>query len=146
MRMVKFQLDDLKAAIRPDTIIISIMAANNEIGTIEPIKRNRCRLPKNKELLFHTDAVQAFGHIPINVDEMDIDMLSASGHKINGPKGIGIFIYQKRLKDRLISFMAVPRREREEQVHIMFRVLWVLVRQQLLHLLKWQREVHMNAN
>ena len=77
----EISIDDLKAAIRPDTIIISIMAANNEIGTIEPLKEIGA-IAKEKGILFHTDAVQAFGHIPINVDEMGIDMLSASGHKI----------------------------------------------------------------
>ena len=77
----------LKAAIRPDTILVSIMTANNEIGTIEPIAELG-RIAHEAGALFHTDAVQAFGHIPINVDEMNIDMLSSSGHKLNGPKGI----------------------------------------------------------
>lgn len=93
----EISIDDLKAAIRPDTIIISIMAANNEIGTIEPLKEIGA-IAKEKGILFHTDAVQAFGHIPINVDEMGIDMLSASGHKINGPKGIGFLYIRKGLR------------------------------------------------
>ena len=84
----KIKLDELKAAIRPDTILISVMAANNEIGTIQPLKEIG-EIAKEHDILFHTDAVQAFGHIPINVDDMHIDMLSASGHKLNGPKGIG---------------------------------------------------------
>ena len=83
------KLDELKAAIRPTTIMISVMFANNEIGTIQPIKEIG-EIAKEHDIIFHTDAVQAYGHVPINVDEYHIDMLSASGHKINGPKGIGI--------------------------------------------------------
>lgn len=84
-------LDELEAAIRPETILISIMYANNEIGTIEPVKEIG-ELAKKHGVLFHTDAVQAYCQVPINVDECHIDMLSASGHKLNGPKGIG-FLY-----------------------------------------------------
>lgn len=84
-------LEQLKASIRPDTILISIMTANNEIGTIEPIKEIGA-IAKEHNILFHTDAVQAYGHIAIDVDEAHIDMLSVSGHKFNGPKGIG-FLY-----------------------------------------------------
>lgn len=87
-------LEELKAAIRPDTILISIMAANNEIGTIEPMKEIG-RIARENGVLFHTDAVQAYGHIPVHVDDMGIDMLSASGHKLNGPKGIGILYVRK---------------------------------------------------
>ena len=89
--------EQLEAAIRPDTILVSIMTANNEIGTIEPIKELG-RVAHEHGVLFHTDAVQAYGHIPINVDEMNIDMLSSSGHKINGPKGIGIMYARKTVK------------------------------------------------
>ena len=93
------KLDDLKAAIRPDTILISVMFANNEIGTIQPIKEIGA-IAKEHGILFHTDAVQAYGHIPINVDEMNIDLLSASGHKFNGPKGVGIMYIRKGVKIR----------------------------------------------
>lgn len=87
-------LDELEKAIRPDTILISIMAANNEIGSIQPLAEIG-KIAKAHNVLFHTDAVQAFGHIPISVEEMNIDLLSASGHKINGPKGIG-FLYIRK--------------------------------------------------
>ena len=90
-------LEELKQAIRPDTILVSIMAANNEIGTIEPLQEIGA-ITRERGVLFHTDAVQAFGHIPLNVEEMNIDMLSASGHKINGPKGIGMLYIRKGVK------------------------------------------------
>ena len=93
------KLDELKKAIRPDTILISVMFANNEIGTIQPIKEIG-EIAKEHGILFHTDAVQAYGHVPINVDEDHIDMLSTSGHKINGPKGIGFLYIRKGVKIR----------------------------------------------
>lgn len=85
------RLDELEQAIRPDTVLISIMFANNEIGTVEPV-REIGAIAKKHGIPFHTDAVQAFGHLPVNVDEMNIDMLSASAHKFHGPKGVG-FLY-----------------------------------------------------
>ena len=90
-------IEELEKAIREDTILISIMFANNEIGTIEPIKEIG-KLAHSKGVLFHTDAVQAYGHIPIDVNELNIDMLSASAHKINGPKGVGIFYLREGVK------------------------------------------------
>lgn len=90
-------LEELEQAIRPETILISIMFANNEIGTIEPIKEIG-EIAKKHDVLFHTDAVQAFGHIPIDVQDMNIDMLSASGHKFHGPKGIGFLYLSNRVK------------------------------------------------
>ena len=108
----KVKLDELEAAIRPDTILISVMAANNEIGTIQPLKEIGA-IAKRHGVLFHTDAVQAFAHIPINVDEMNIDMLSASGHKINGPKGIGIMYIRKGVKIR--SFIHGGAQERKRR-------------------------------
>lgn len=93
------KLDQLKAAIRPTTILISIMFANNEIGTVEPVAEIG-KIAKKRGILFHTDAVQAFGQIPIQVDELNIDMLSASGHKLNGPKGIGFLYIRKGVKIR----------------------------------------------
>ena len=102
-------LNTLEAAIRPDTFLISIMFANNEIGTIEPIKEIG-EIAHRHGILFHTDAVQAFGQIPIPVDGMNIDMLSASGHKFNGPKGIGFLYIKKGLK--LKSFIHGGQQER----------------------------------
>ena len=90
-------LEQLENSIPPDTILISVMFANNEIGTIEPIKEVG-EIAKKHGILFHTDAVQAFTQVPINVDEMHIDMLSASGHKFNGPKGIGFLYIRKGVK------------------------------------------------
>ncbi|NBI86138.1 cysteine desulfurase NifS [Lachnospiraceae bacterium] len=95
----KISLGELKAAIRPDTILISIMAANNEIGTLQPVAEIG-KIARNAGVPFHTDAVQAYGHIPIDVEEMGIDMLSASGHKLNGPKGAGILYIRKGIKIR----------------------------------------------
>ena len=103
------KLDELKAAIRPDTILISVMFANNEIGTIQPIKEIG-EIAKEHDILFHTDAVQAYAQVPINVDEMHIDMLSASGHKLNGPKGIGSLYIRKGIKIR--SFVHGGQQER----------------------------------
>ncbi len=87
-----------KRAIRPDTILISVMFANNEIGTIQPIKEIG-EIAKKHGILFHTDAVQAYGQLPINVDEYHIDMLSSSGHKLNGPKGIGFPLHPQGCED-----------------------------------------------
>lgn len=104
--------EEVKAAIRPDTILISIMTANNEIGTIEPIKEIGA-IAHAQGILFHTDAVQAFGHIPLDVEEMQIDMLSASGHKINGPKGVGILYIRKGVK--ILSFIHGGAQERKRR-------------------------------
>ncbi len=102
----------VEAAIRPDTILITIMYANNEIGTIEPIAEIG-RIAREHSVLFHTDAVQAFAHVPINVDECCIDMLSASGHKLNGPKGIGFLYIRKGVKIR--SFIHGGAQERKRR-------------------------------
>lgn len=103
---------DLEAAIRPDTILISIMFANNEIGTVEDI-RELGAVARKYHVLFHTDAVQAFGHIPIHVDEMNIDLLSASGHKFHGPKGVG-FLYVRN-KIRLTNLIHGGAQERNKR-------------------------------
>ena len=112
----RIKLDELKEAIRPDTILISVMAANNEIGTIQPLKEIGA-IAKEHGILFHTDAVQAFAHIPINVDEMNIDMLSASGHKINGPKGIGIMYIRKGVKIGSFIHGGAQERKRRAGTH-----------------------------
>ena len=105
-------LEALKNAIRPDTILISVMFANNEIGTIQPVKEIG-EIAKEHGILFHTDAVQAFGHEPINVDEYHIDMLSASAHKLHGPKGVGFLYIRKGLKLR--SFIHGGAQERKRR-------------------------------
>ena len=102
----------VKDAITPETILISVMFANNEIGTIEPIKEIG-EIAKEKGILFHTDAVQAFCQVPINVDEMHIDMLSSSAHKINGPKGIGFLYIRKGVKIK--SFVHGGAQERKRR-------------------------------
>ena len=104
--------EEVEAAIHPDTILISVMFANNEIGTIEPIKEIG-RIAHEHGVLFHTDAVQAFGQVPIDVDELGIDMLSASGHKLNGPKGIGFLYIRKGVKIR--SFIHGGAQERRRR-------------------------------
>ena len=106
------KLDELKKAIRPTPILISVMFANNEIGTIQPIKEIG-EIAKEHGILFHTDAVQAYGHVPINVDDFNIDMMSASGHKINGPKGIGFLYIRKGVKIR--SFVHGGAQERKRR-------------------------------
>ena len=88
------RLEDLEEALRPDTALVTVMFANNEIGTLQPI-REIGALCREKGVLFHTDAVQAVGHVPVDVKEMNIDMLSVSGHKFHGPKGVGV-LYAKR--------------------------------------------------
>lgn len=107
--------DAVMAAIRPDTLLVSIMVANNEIGTLEPIAEIGARLQKHAEetgqrILFHTDAVQAYAHIPLNVDELKVDLMSASSHKLNGPKGVG-FLYVRR-GVKLPSFLHGGEQER----------------------------------
>ncbi len=110
------KLDELEKAIRPDTILISVMTANNEIGTIQPIEEIG-KIAKKHGVLFHTDAVQAFGHIEIDVDKMNIDMLSASGHKINGPKGIGLMYIRKGVKIRSFIHGGAQERSRRAGTH-----------------------------
>ena len=102
----------VKDAIRPDTCLVTVMYANNEIGTIEPLKEIGA-IAKEHQILFHTDAVQAYGQVPINVDELNIDMLSSSGHKINGPKGIGFLYIRKGVKIR--SFVHGGAQERKRR-------------------------------
>lgn len=106
------KMEELKKAIRPTTILISIMAANNEIGTIQPIKEIG-EIAKANNIFFHTDAVQAFGQVSLDVKDMNIDMLSASGHKLNGPKGIGFLYIKKGLKLR--SFVHGGAQERQRR-------------------------------
>ncbi len=96
------RMDELESAIRPDTVLISVMTANNEIGTIQPVEQIG-KLAHDHGILFHTDAVQAYCHIPIDVQRMNIDMLSVSGHKFGGPKGIGFLYVNKKI--RLPPFM-----------------------------------------
>lgn len=102
--------DDFKKAIRKDTVLASIMFANNEIGTIEPIKEIT-EIAHNHNILVHTDAVQAVGKIPFSIKELDVDFLSMSGHKIYGPKGTGVLYIKEGLK--LCSLITGGHQERE---------------------------------
>lgn len=102
-------LEQLEKAIRPDTILVSVMSANNEIGTVQPVKEIG-KIAAKHGILFHTDAVQAYGQLPIDVAECHIDMLSASAHKFNGPKGVG-FLYIGK-KARIHSFIHGGQQER----------------------------------
>ena len=106
----------LEQAIRPDTILISVMAANNEIGTIQPLAQIG-ELAMAHNIVFHTDAVQAFAHIPLNVEEMHIDMLSASGHKFHGPKGIGFLYIRKGVKTAAFMHGGAQERHRRAGTH-----------------------------
>ena len=99
----RISLEDLKSAIRKDTVLISVMHANNELGTIQPIKEIG-QIAHDKGILFHTDAVQTFGHLKIDVDEYNIDLLSARAHKIYGPKGIGLLYIRNRKKFAKLMF------------------------------------------
>lgn len=99
----KISLEELEKSIRPETILISVMFANNEIGTIQPIA-DIGKLARDKGVLFHTDAVQAVGHVPIDVEEMKIDLLSMSGHKLGAPKGIGAIYIRKGVPVQSLIF------------------------------------------
>lgn len=104
--------EKIRQAIRPNTRLISVMAANNEIGTIQPLKEIG-QIARTQGILFHTDAVQAFGHIPLDVEELQVDLLSASGHKIHGPKGVGILYIRRNVK--LGSFLHGGAQERHRR-------------------------------
>ena len=106
------KMEELEKAITPETILISIMFANNEIGSIQPVRESGM-LAREHGILFHTDAVQAFGQVPIDVDALNIDMLSSSAHKINGPKGIGFLYIRKGVKIR--SFIHGGAQERKRR-------------------------------
>ena len=108
--------ESVENAIRPDTILISIMFANNEIGTIEPIGEIG-EIASKHGILFHTDAVQAFGHVPVNVDELHIDMLSASAHKFHGPKGIGFLYLREGVKIGTLIHGGAQERSRRAGTH-----------------------------
>jgi len=104
-------LDDLRNTIRDDTILISIMLANNEVGTIQPVEEIG-RIAREKKIYFHTDAVQAIGHVPIDVKKMNIDLLSLSGHKFGGPKGCGALYIRKGVKIEALLHGGAQERKR----------------------------------
>ena len=106
------KIEDLKNAINDNTCLVTIMFANNEIGTIQPIEEIG-KICKEKGIIFHTDAVQAVGHVPIDVKEMNIDMLSVSAHKFHGPKGVGVLYCKKSIP--LFSFINGGAQERNRR-------------------------------
>ena len=112
----RIRIEDLIRAIREDTILISIMAANNEIGTLEPLAEIG-RIAKERGILFHTDAVQAYGHIPLNVHAMQIDLLSASAHKCGGPKGIGLLYMRKGVRIEPLMYGGAQERNYRAGTH-----------------------------
>lgn len=95
-------VEDLKKAIRPDTVMVSVIMVHNEIGVIQPVKEigKICRAHK---IFFHTDAAQSVGKIPLNVNDLNIDLMSISGHKIYGPKGIGALYIRRKPRVRLVA-------------------------------------------
>ena len=105
-------LDALEAAIRPDTSLVSIMTVNNETGVIQPMKEIGHLLRKHRGVYFHTDAAQAVGKIPVDVNEMNIDLLSISGHKLYGPKGVGAAYVRRRPRVRLEPILSGGGQER----------------------------------
>jgi len=110
--------DEIKKAITDKTILISIMHANNEIGTIQPI-REIGKLAGDKGVYFHTDAVQTMGHIPVDVNDLNVDLLSASAHKLYGPKGVGMLYIRKGV--RMHSFMHGGDQEKGSDEHSLFQ-------------------------
>jgi cysteine desulfurase len=105
-------LQELEAAIRPDTSLISVMSVNNETGVIQPIKEIGAIVRKHRGVYFHTDAAQAVGKIPLDVNEMNIDLMSISGHKIYGPKGVGAAYVRRRPRVRLEPILSGGGQER----------------------------------
>lgn len=105
-------LQDLEAAIRPDTSIVSIMTVNNETGVIQPIKEIGAILRKHRGIYFHTDAAQAAGKIPLDVNDMNVDLMSISGHKLYGPKGVGAAYVRRRPRVRLEPILSGGGQER----------------------------------
>lgn len=105
-------LDALEAAIRPDTSLVSIMTVNNETGVIQPMKEIGALLRKYRGVYFHTDAAQAVGKIPLDVNEMNVDLMSISGHKLYGPKGIGAAYVRRRPRVRIEPILSGGGQER----------------------------------
>lgn len=105
------RMEDLEAAIRPETALVSIMAVNNEIGVIQPLEEIG-RLCRSKKVFFHTDGAQAFGKIPLDVNKLNIDLMSISSHKIYGPKGIGACYVRRRPRVRLDPIISGGGQER----------------------------------
>jgi cysteine desulfurase len=105
-------LQELEAAVRPDTSLVSIMTVNNETGVIQPIKEIGTMLRKHRGVYFHTDAAQAVGKIPLDVNEMNIDLMSISGHKLYGPKGVGAAYVRRRPRVRLDPILSGGGQER----------------------------------
>lgn len=105
-------LEELEAAIRPDTSLVSVMTVNNETGVIQPIKEIGAIVRKHRGVYFHTDAAQAAGKIPLDVNDMNVDLLSISGHKLYGPKGVGAAYVRRRPRVRLEPIISGGGQER----------------------------------
>jgi len=135
------RLADLEQALRPDTILVSIMWANNEVGTIQPIEAIG-RLLRDRRILFHTDAVQAFGLLPIDVSRLPVDLLSASAHKINGPKGVGLLYVAAGVKLSPILFGGAQERNRRAGTENVAGIVGMAEAVKLAHAEMEQRRNH----
>ncbi len=137
-------VEQLKRAVRPDTILISVMYANNEVGTIQPV-REIGEIAAGHGILFHTDAVQAYGHLPIDVEECHIDLLSASGHKFHGPKGAGFLYVNQKARIRALLHGGQQERGRRAGTENLPGIVGMAAAAQLAHEAMEERNVRETA-